>query len=160
MKMAIGVLLAVCASFSADVVMADEPSAVGFWVTPDHGAVVQVSQCGGALCGMIVGVRTDHKPGEMPRDTHNPDPAKRDRPTCGMMMMGSLVPAKGGAVKWDGGWVYDPESGNTYKGAMQLEGADTLNLRGYLGISLFGRTQTWTRETGENKNRCAVSAAG
>ena len=138
---------------------AQQPSAIGFWVTPSHGAVVEISQCESGLCGRLVGLRTDHQPGEVPKDVHNSDPAKRGEPLCGLMMMGSLTPAKGSAPKWEGGWVYDPESGSTYKGEMHLEGADKLKLRGYVGISLFGRTQDWTREAGEAKNRCAPPAS-
>jgi uncharacterized protein (DUF2147 family) len=137
----------------------DAPSAAGFWITPDHGAVVNIVPCDSGMCGYIVGLRTDHAPGDVPRDVKNHDPAKRNEPTCGLMMMGSLKPAAGTPGKWEGGWVYDPDSGDTYTAQMQLDGANTLNLRGYLGISLFGRTQTWTRETGETKNRCTKPPA-
>ncbi len=137
----------------------DQADVAGYWVTPDHGAVVNIVPCDSGMCGYVAGVRTNHPPGEVPRDVKNPDPAKRNDPACGMMIMGSLKPVPGKPGKWQNGWVYDPESGNTYTAQMQLDGANTLNLRGYLGISLFGRTQTWTRETGENKNRCVRPAA-
>jgi uncharacterized protein (DUF2147 family) len=140
---------------------ADEPSAAGFWVTPDHGAVINIAPCGDAgLCGRLVGLRDDHGPGDVPRDTHNPEKERRNTPMCGLVMMGGLKPAKGSPPKWDSGWVYDPESGSTYKAEMRLEGPDRLKLRGYLGISLFGRTQDWTRETGEAKNRCTPPVGG
>jgi len=137
---------------------ADAPSATGFWVTQDHGAVVDIEPCGSGLCGTLVGLRTDHKPGDQLVDLHNSDPAKRNDPLCGMVLMGSMKPAMGTSGKWADGWVYDPDSGNTYSGQMQLDGPDTLKLRGYVGISLFGRTETWTRETGETKNRCVRPA--
>jgi uncharacterized protein (DUF2147 family) len=140
--------------------LADEPGAIGFWVTPDHGAVVNITPCDTGLCGHLVGLRNNHAPGEVPTDIHNPDKDKRNVPTCGLVMMGSLAPSKGSATEWEGGWVYDPESGSTYKAEMHLEGPDTLKLRGYLGISLFGRTQVWTRESGAVKNRCAPPTAG
>ena len=57
----------------------------------------------------------------------------------------------GAPGKWNGGWVYDPESGSTYKAEMQLNGPDVLKLRGFIGMSWFGRTETWTRESGEQK---------
>jgi uncharacterized protein (DUF2147 family) len=150
-----GLLLAAASLSLSTAALADQPSAVGFWVTEDHGAVVQVSQCGEALCGSVVGLRTDRKADESPLDTANPDPAKRTRSRCGLLMMGSLKPTGSSGTKWEDGWVYDPESGHTYNAQMQLDGPNTLNLRGYMGISLLGRTQTWTRETGDNKNRCA-----
>jgi uncharacterized protein (DUF2147 family) len=138
---------------------ADEPSAVGFWVTRDHGAVVAVAPCDSGLCGRLVGLRMDHKPGDPLTDQHNPDPTKRSAPTCGLMLMGGMKPA-GTPGKWSGGWVYDPEDGGKYSGAMRLDGPDTLKLRGYIGISLFGRTEVWTRETGETRNRCVPPSGG
>jgi len=53
---------------------ADEPTAVGFWVTKDHGAVVQVEACDSGLCGHLVGLRTDRDPNEIALDTENADP--------------------------------------------------------------------------------------
>ena len=134
---------------------ADAPSAVGYWVTPEGGSVVQITQCDSGLCGAIVGLRLTRKPDENPVDTHNPDASKRNQPLCGLMMMGSLKPAKDNAGKWEDGWVYDPDGGSTYTAEMKLDGSDTLKLRGFVGISLFGRTMTWTREPeGGPKNRC------
>ena len=138
---------------------ADDAAVIGYWVTPDHGAVVNITPCdGGGLCGRLVGLRTDHKPGDVPRDIHNPDKTKRNAPSCGLQLMGGLKAEPGSVSKWDGGWVYDPESGSTYRAEMHLDGSDRLKLRGYLGISLFGQTQDWTREMGDVKNRCTPPA--
>ena len=46
--------------------------------------------------------------------------------------------------KLEGGRIYDPTSGKTYKGSVTVSG-DLLKLRGYVGISAFGRSETWTR---------------
>jgi uncharacterized protein (DUF2147 family) len=43
-----------------------------------------------------------------------------------------------------GGHLYDPKSGHTYRGTIVAEG-DALKLHGYIGVSLFGRTETWQR---------------
>jgi uncharacterized protein (DUF2147 family) len=152
-------LLAAALLVPTGMAFADEPSAVGFWVTPDHGAVINIAPCDAGLCGHLVGLRDDHKPGDVPRDDKNPDKSLRNTPMCGLVMMGGLKPVKGKSTEWDSGWVYDPESGDTYKAEMHLDGVDTLKLRGYLGISLFGRTQQWTRETGDTKNRCKPPAS-
>jgi len=139
---------------------ADEPSAVGYWVTPEGGSVVQISPCDSGLCGVIVGLRLTRKPTDNPLDIKNPDAGKRNQPLCGLVMAGSLKPVKGSSTKWEDGWVYDPDGGSTYTAEMKLDGPDTLKLRGFVGISLFGRTMTWTRESGENKNRCTPPKAG
>jgi uncharacterized protein (DUF2147 family) len=160
MNVSATLIAATVISALAGVAKADAPAAVGFWVTPNHGAVVEVTPCDTGLCGRLVGLRTDHKPGDVPRDSHNSDKAKQSTPICGLAMMGALKPIQGSTTEWDGGWVYDPESGSTYKAEMHLDGPDTLKLRGYIGLSLFGRTQDWTRETGEVKNRCAPPTDG
>ena len=50
-----------------------------------------------------------------------------------------------GPGEWKGGDIYDPESGKTYSSYMFLKDKNTLKVRGYVGISLFGRTEVWTR---------------
>jgi uncharacterized protein (DUF2147 family) len=57
--------------------------------------------------------------------------------------MTGFTPA--GSGKWENGTIYDPKSGNTYACNMELEGTNTLRLRGYIGISLIGRTEVWKR---------------
>jgi uncharacterized protein (DUF2147 family) len=160
-KFSLCVLVAAGSYACAGLAQADDapPSAAGFWVTQDHGGVVRIAPCDNGLCGFIVGLRTDHSPDALIIDSHNPDPAKRGNPICGLPLMGNLKAVKSNPTKWNDGWVYDPESGSTYKAEMQLAGPDVLKLRGFIGISLFGRTETWTRESGEQKNRCVPSPA-
>lgn len=73
------------------------------------------------------------------------------------MLLGSFKPSKYEEGKWEGGWVYDPETGSTYTGDAEMIDADTIKLRGYVIIPLFGRTVTLTREVG-TINRCSVPA--
>ena len=51
-----------------------------------------------------------------------------------------------GDNKWTGGTIYDPNNGKTYKGNITKIDTDTLKLRGYIGVSLFGRNEIWTRK--------------
>lgn len=83
--------------------------------------------------------------GEPKVDLENPDPALRERPVLGLEILSGFTYAGDGL--WSGGEVYDPANGKTYKARMKLDGADddTLELRGYVGIPLFGRTSTWRR---------------
>ena len=87
MKLPLAMLVAVVSCAVAGLARADqEPaSAAGFWVTQDHGGVVEITPCDGRLCGFIVGLRTDHPPDALVIDVHNPDPAKRNNPICGLM---------------------------------------------------------------------------
>ena len=76
-------------------------------------------------------------------DAENPDPALRSRPLRGLVIMTGF--RYEGDGEWTGGRIYDPNSGNTYKGTIRVVDSITLKLRGYVGISLLGRTDTWTR---------------
>ncbi len=79
------------------------------------------------------------------QDVNNPDPALRDRDVVGLTFMeGFIYNAK--SDQWSGGEVYAPDSGKTYQGNMWLENNDqTLKMRGYVGIPLFGRTASFKR---------------
>lgn len=77
------------------------------------------------------------------KDEHNPDPALRSRPLLGLTFMTGF--RHQGEGRYSGGRIYDPNSGRTYSGKLRLKSPDELVLRGYLGISLLGGSQTWTR---------------
>ena len=151
---------ALCLALTGRAWAADQaPSPLGDWITQDHESVVEIAPCSSGLCGKIVGLRHNHPPGEVPKDVHNSDAAKRDTPLCGLLILGSFKPSDE-AGKWEDGWAYDPDSGSTYSGNFRLDGPDTLKLRGFIGISLLGRTETWTREGPDSHNRCTAPTGG
>jgi uncharacterized protein (DUF2147 family) len=76
------------------------------------------------------------------KDIHNPDSKLRDRSVVGIVLMWNLRYADG---QYEDGYVYNPEDGGTYRMKARMESADRLLVRGYLGVALFGQTQTWTR---------------
>jgi len=80
--------------------------------------------------------------GEVRRDIQNPDKSKRSRELIGLDIVSDFS-FRG--KQWLGGKVYDPESGKTYKGKMWLNKNGTLGLRGFIGVSVFGRSTTWKR---------------
>jgi len=85
----------------------------------------------------------DPEAGRPRRDRENPDETLRKRPILGLEILQGFVHTKDNV--WGKGTVYDPESGKTYRAKLTLKNPDTLHLRGYLGVSLFGRTTVWTR---------------
>jgi uncharacterized protein (DUF2147 family) len=122
----------------------DSSSPTGLWKNQD--ASFQIYEENGKLHAKIVSLREPLAPdgsGRQKEDIHNPDPSKRSRPIVGLVFMTGFTPA--GSGKWENGTIYDPKTGNTYSCNMELEGADTLKVRGYIGISLIGRTQIWKR---------------
>ena len=66
---------------------------------------------------------------------------KKDKPIEGMVILWDLKQKKSNI--WDGGKIMDPKNGKEYKCSIELEDANTLKVRGYIGFSLFGRTQVW-----------------
>ena len=81
--------------------------------------------------------------GARPRkDQYNKDPKRRDRPIVGMVLIWHLVYRDEG---FQDGSIYNPEDGGTYRVKAWLTSRNSLNLRGYMGISLLGKTQSWTR---------------
>jgi uncharacterized protein (DUF2147 family) len=140
-------LLTLCTAGASPAMAVEYPNE--FWINPDQGWVVETKPCDSGLCGYLVGYReTDpHPPGYIPKDVHNPDPSHRDAPLCGLMLMGGFNPADETARNWENGWIYDPDSGKTYSGTISLVDRETVKLRGYVGIALFGRTMMLKRET-------------
>lgn len=124
---------------------ASEGSVEGLWLTQGKSGVVEIYRCSeSAFCGRLVWFRIkagDPDPQQV--DIHNPAPGLRNRPLCGLTIMWGLQPD--GPDRWTDGSLYDPESGNTYSGYIMLNSDGTLTLRGYVAISLFGRSETWTR---------------
>jgi uncharacterized protein (DUF2147 family) len=110
----------------------------GDWQTP-IGSVIRIQPCGTSVCAILVKL-----PSNAPEttDRENPDTALRSRPLCGLSIGTGFH--QDDPTHLSGGHLYDPKSGHTYKGAIAAEG-DALHLRGYIGISLFGRSETWKR---------------
>jgi uncharacterized protein (DUF2147 family) len=112
--------------------------AAGDWKT-STGSVVRVYPCGQEVCLKIVQLA---KSAPETTDQQNPDAALRHRVLCGLTIGTGFH--QDDATHLSGGHLYDPKSGHTYRGTISANG-DSLNLRGYIGISLFGRSETWQR---------------
>jgi uncharacterized protein (DUF2147 family) len=122
---------------------ADSHGVAGLWLSGDGEGWIEIRRVGDSLEGLIAGspTRSDSDP---PRyDDLNPDPALRGRPLDGLVIMQGFE--YDGAGRWSGGTIYDPNSGNTYRATLKLLDSDTLKVRGYVGVALFGRSDTWTR---------------
>ena len=119
-------------------------SPAGTWTTIDDKtgqkrAVVNITISGGTLSGTIVKVYPQ------PGDTgmcHNCPGAFKGKKVQGLRFVWGLKD-KGNGV-WDGGSILDPKTGKIYRAKMTLEG-NKLYVRGYVGVSMLGRTQTWVK---------------
>jgi uncharacterized protein (DUF2147 family) len=120
---------------------------LGDWQDPT-GSIIDIQRCGGQVCLWLVALSPA---APATADIHNPDPALRSRALCGLKIGAGFILRDPDHAA--GGTLYDPKTGKTYHGAMSAEGA-RLDLRGYVGIPLFGESQTWTRPTAPIK-KCA-----
>ncbi|AYA36468.1 DUF2147 domain-containing protein [Hymenobacter oligotrophus] len=122
-------------------------SPLGVWTNSEKKATFEIYQCGNGkkLCGKIVSLTTpnDPKTGKPKTDSQNPNPKLRTRPRLGLVFMESFEYDEDN--KWDDGKIYDPETGKTYSCYMKMLNANTMEVKGYIGISMIGRSQTWTR---------------
>ena len=152
-KQAAAVLLASLLLFPVSI-LAGEPGdeILGVWHTKDDKSQVEVFKENGHYFGKILSLKDPNWPadddqgmgGKPKNDRKNPDPNLRSRPIAGITIMMDFDYS--GNNVWEGGRVYDPENGKTYRGKMSLENTNQLNLRGYVGVPLFGRTEVWTRQ--------------
>ena len=138
--------------------LADEQknTVLGNWKTEttDEGfAKVTIRKVGDSIEGKITWLSEPTYPendkqgmdGQLKIDRENPDKVLSSRPIIGLVLLRDFEYAGNGV--WEKGTIYDPESGNTYKSTIKLSGPNKLKLRGYIGISLIGRTSKWTRLT-------------
>ena len=129
--------------FLSAAVFPGNDAVVGEWLTGDQKGKVQIYECSGKLCGKIVWLNeTPPEYGNPAKDINNPNENLRNRTLMGMNILEGFE--KKDENFWEGGTIYDPKNGKTYKCNMTLEGS-TLKVRGYIGFSLLGRTEVWTK---------------
>ena len=149
MKTPLRVLLVVLLTATAGFAAGND--VLGVWFNQEKDAKIEIFQCGNNYCGKIVWIKEanyppaskDGTPGTPKLDNFNPNPALRKTPRLGLEVVKAMQFA--GDNQWKDGTVYDPKNGKTYSGKMTLVSPGQLNLRGYIGISLLGRTAKWTR---------------
>lgn len=135
-------------AFSALAFAADGESPVGTWKSYDDKSgepksIIEITETGGMLEGRIL--KLFRKPGE------DPDPvcdkctdARKDQKIVGMTILTGL---RHDGDEWKGGQILDPKNGKVYSAKLSLiEDGRKLNVRGFLGFSLLGRTQVWERQ--------------
>lgn len=118
---------------------------VGTWLNGTKRGHIQIHKQGDKYFGKVVWLIEPNDPmTKKPKvDKNNPDAKLQSRPLMNMDIMTNFE-FDGGNV-WDEGKIYNPEDGKTYSCKMTLKNPNTLDVRGYVGISLIGKTQVWTR---------------
>ncbi len=135
MRHLIIILCVLCASFAAHG-QSNDPI-VGKWENPSGEGRIEIFKKGDKFFGTLYWIKDTNK-----KDVKNPDKKLQDRKIQGLQILTNFV--KDGNT-YSGGEIYDPKSGKTYSCKMTIKEKDKLDIRGYLGISLLGRTETWGR---------------
>jgi uncharacterized protein (DUF2147 family) len=118
---------------------------IGVW-EPSHGkARVKVERIGNKYFGKIVWLREPDDPntGQPKVDKNNPDEAMRSTPLRGYRILKDFIYS--GKNEWSEGTIYDPENGSTYSCVISMKDANTLDIRGFIGVKALGRTDVWKR---------------
>jgi uncharacterized protein (DUF2147 family) len=144
-RTALSSLLAFCVLALPPARAADPNSPIGLWKTFDDKsgaakAIVRIYEQEGKLFGKIV---SSFKPGAEQRVCEVCKDERKDQPIIGLVIIRNMKADEG---EFDGGDILDPENGSVYHCKMHVEDGSRLLVRGYIGISLIGRTQTWQRQ--------------
>ena len=108
---------------------------VGQYLSPEKDGKIDVYKVGEKYFGKVVSGNNPRK------DVNNPDVALRSRDLLGMVFLKDFVHKDG---EYSNGTIYDPNNGKTYSSKMWLDNGN-LKVRGYIGLSMFGRTETFTK---------------
>ena len=135
--------------FTAVQVFAQKPERItGIWWNDEKTSKIEVKkEANGSYSATIVFIIPEkYENGQPPKDIENPDPELRDRSRLGLTIMTGLR-YDAGENEWNGGRIYDPNSGKTYDCYVWMEDRDDmLFMKGYVvGIRWLGKSTEWTR---------------
>jgi len=141
-KIILAFLLSVSALFPA---LAQKGDAVlGLWESEHGNARIQIFKSNGNYNGKIVWLKNElDESGKNKTDKNNPSESLKTQPIIGLEALGDFTYNEEGV--WGGGTVYDPRSGKKYSCKLSLSGNSELEIRAFMGISLIGKTQIWSR---------------
>ena len=123
---------------------ADGDELLGEWFNQEKDAKIEIYKCGSKFCGKIIWLEEPNEEDGTPKiDDENPNESLQNRPIMGLILLKDFEYK--GENMWEDGTIYDPKSGKTYSCYLNLESPTRLKVRGYIGFSLIGKTNYWTR---------------
>ena len=135
------ILLVIALLFASKITMAQIDPTKGTWYNEEKDSKLQFFKNGEKLFCKVIWV--DPKANLPTTDTHNPDAKLAKQPIIGMVFAKNFKYS--GDNIWEGGTVYDPKNGKTYSGKITVVNQNKIDLRGFIGFSLIGRTSHFTR---------------
>ncbi len=140
------IIVALFASYSFTLLQINADAIVGSWKNGEGTGIIQIYKNAEKYQGKITWLKEPNDPdtGKPKLDKNYPDEKNHTRPVMGLINMWGFKYS--GDKEWTGGQIYDPKNGKTYSCKIAMENNNTLKVRGFIGISLIGRTDTWTRQ--------------
>jgi uncharacterized protein (DUF2147 family) len=141
-------IIAFCGLAFAAFTASAQATPAGLWKTIDdetkaEKSLVRISEAGGVFTGKIEKLLD---PAKQDAKCDKCEGDRKDKPVIGMTIVQGVKATEGKDNQWDGGEILDPNNGKTYKVRLTpADGGKKLDVRGYIGAPLLGRTQTWVR---------------
>jgi len=141
-------ILALAATLAASLAWAQDASPVGLWKTIDDAsgkptALIRITDNQGELQGKIEKLFRSPEEDQHPKCSLCQD-ARKDQPMIGMTILTGL---RKHGDEYSGGEILDPKNGKVYKSKLSVhEGGRKLEVRGYIGVPMLGRSQVWLRQ--------------
>jgi uncharacterized protein (DUF2147 family) len=118
---------------------------LGIWLTGSGKGKVEIFKKGDHFYGKIVWLKepTDPATNKPKTDLKHPNKSMHSRSLLGLQNLWGFVYK--GDNTWEEGHIYDPNNGKEYKCVITLKDKNKIDVRGFIGITLIGRTDSWTR---------------
>jgi uncharacterized protein (DUF2147 family) len=133
-------------SFTSPQIRDGQPDDIlGVWKNGEGTGFIQIYKNNNKYFGKIVWLKVPNNENGTPRtDINNPDEGMRSRPLKGLENLRNFTWVSDGI--WENGTIYDPKVGKEYSCSIKMPDWYTLEVRGYIGVSMFGRTDVWKRQ--------------
>lgn len=137
-------LLLFCSLISTATFAQNANAVLGKWINPSGEGQIQIYKKENLFFGKLAWLKSpnDESTGQPKVDSKNPNASLRSTPLLGLEILKGFK--HDGENVYEDGTIYDPKNGKTYSCKMTLDG-NKLKIRGYIGISLLGRSEVWTR---------------
>ncbi|WP_374568934.1 DUF2147 domain-containing protein [Ideonella sp.] len=142
-------LLAAALLAAGPLAWADTTSPVGLWKTIDDASkkeksLVRIIEAGGVLVGKIEKLLDPNEKSDVVCDKCSDE--RKNQPVVGLTIIRGVKQDADNTALWDGGDILDPANGKVYKVRLKpAQDGKALEVRGFIGVPMFGRSQTWIR---------------
>ena len=131
--------------FSLPAFAQDADKLQGVWQPSDGRSMLKIDKIGSKFYGRVVWLKeANDEDGNPRKDVNNPDEKLRSTPLKGYRVLKDFTYNSDEKI-WDGGTIYDPKNGTTYNCKIEMKNDNQIEVRGYVGTEMFGRTDVWTR---------------